>query len=395
SQIPPKSPQASGPERSRPSRVAPAAGRPISGATGVDEATGVRFLRQWTRNALIRLQPAEGSLDFLTPRPESPPVDHSIDPPARDVLYCGAGPGLLRDLGLEARTEAAPGSAGNSARAERLRDLRKRYFIVAADTALAPLLHAGLAPDLAISIDSGPGTYYHLIAAVAASADRNGRFAFPVLSNLAGPRCLDLFFDRCYYYRSTTPLDQWLGLGPLSGVLELQNPTRNAVGLALHIARSLGGRRLATAGADFRGDGYRTHSNGTGYTEYARERVRRCYSLEMYRPGGYIRRDGATGGRRTEKNEAGYESTIRMAAEFGVELERPRSGNRDARMETLLDSDRGQKEPRDLPALQVRSLPVVELREFLQETRSRLNRQVFADWNITARDLDRWFQILN
>lgn len=372
--------------------------------TRVDQATGSRFLRQWTRNGILRLRSgtnAESTLTFLSPpdpiettettetieatesvgSADNRPATDSSQLPGPAVLFCGAGPRLLRDLGLATKP------TNTADQATRILQLRSNYYIIAADTALAPLLRVGLTPDLVISIDSGPGTYYHLIAAARLPDHKHSRFPFPVLTNLAGSRCLSLFFTRHYYYRSTFPLDQWLALGPLAEVPELRNPTRNTIGLAIQVARLLGGKQIRTAGADFQNEGYLTHVPGTGYTEFALGQVDRLYTLEMYRPGGYSKRWGEPG--RTEKNELSYQSAREMAAAFQIELTNFTNLTRGAFEAEAADP------PRELPAARLRSVPIGELKDFLIQTRPRLNQEIFANWQIQADHIDRWFQTLN
>lgn len=403
------------------------AGAPAPGTT-VDRATGGRFLRQWTRNAILRIgdatTPAQAALEFLVPprsEDDSRSSVHTIESadrsPAPELLYCGAGPQLLYDLGLapaptaSVRLNRKRTVGSGDVQQQRVEDLRRRFFIVAADTAIAPLLAAGITPDLAISVDSGPGTYYHLLAARQLPGDGTPagqqRFGFPVLSNLAGSRCLPLFFERCLYYRSTMPLDQWLGEGPLSAIPELNNPSRNAVGLALHIARTLGVRSVKTAGANFQSLGRLTHARGTGYSEFARERLHRLYSIEMYQPGGYATRSGpAKGGRRTQKNEVSYQNALRMAASFGLEFAELETSADHSGASSPSEADQPEESgttadlppattPRPLPAGAVHALYKSELGDFLRATRPQLNESVFENWNLPAADLDRWFRALN
>ncbi|MCR9141999.1 MAG: hypothetical protein NXI24_07085 [bacterium] len=377
---------------------AAAKSEPRTQAGQVDRATGGRFLRQWTRNALIRLRGdsknQNAPFEFINPDGILKTETDAADP--GEVLYCGAGPGLPVDLGLDpfVSNGATQTQTLQERRRERVQELRRNYFIVAADTALAPLLHAGLEPDLAISIDSGPGTYFHLVAAARVAGPGFSGFSFPVLTNLAGPRCLSLFFERRIYYRTSTPLDQWLALGPLGGIGELSNPTRNALGIALHIARLLGSKVLRTAGSDLQSAGRQTHVSGTGYTEYARLGVQRRFSLEMYQPGGYARRDGKQ--ERTQKNELGFQSAVRMAADFAIDLSAPRpvAGAAEAKQSAVLDSAPASPGPREIPERALARISAAELRTFLQDTRPRLNEAVFADWQISRADLDRWFRIL-
>ena len=247
------------------SRLFPGLGERVESALSrsVDASTTRHFLRTWLRNALIRLHENE-RLEFL-----AEPSGARSGPP---VLYCGAGPLLLEELASV--------------------DLRG-VFVIAADSALAPLLAAGVPVQLTLSVDSGPGTLYHLRAARRGS--KSAELPVPVLSWLAGAPWLDQFFTRRILYRSTFPIDQLLGTGPLSGLPERDNPTRNLLGLALHTAHSLGARTLFLAGADFRSHQGQSHVRGTGYTLFAQERLERLQSIESYRTPVYGSEPGPTG----------------------------------------------------------------------------------------------------
>jgi hypothetical protein len=272
--------------------------------------------------------------------------------------------------------------------------IQNKFYVICADTALAPLLAAGLEPDLVISVDSGRGTAYHFVAA----ARIRQPFLFPVLSYLAGSRVLPYFFRKRYYYRSTLPLDQWLASGPLGQVEEWRNPARNPLGLALHVARLLGAPVLYTAGADLRAQGDASHTRGTGYTEYILPTLRRCYPITMYRPGGY--RTLPDDERRTLKNRLSLRGAQDMATGFGLRLlaigdlppaeqlellqARPQANGAATRTRT-----------REIPERLRVSVPASELRAYLRATRSQLRADAFAGPGVSERDLDRWLTILN
>lgn len=242
-------------------RLAPDLGDEIEAALrgDVDAFTRRRFVRQWLWNALRRL--SEGvDREFLC----SPGAQTK---PGYSAIYCGAGPGLLDDLALLK---------------ERAGDPAAFYWIVA-DSALGPVLRSGISPDLFVSVDSGAATHFHLSAGL---RHRSGKLP-PALTWLAGPTALESVCERTIYYRSSLPVDQALARGPLAGVPEWRNPSRNPAGLALLAAHSLGCSELILAGADFRSHGLQSHVPGTGYSEYAALRAARLFSPAGYRPGGY------------------------------------------------------------------------------------------------------------
>ncbi len=327
-----------------------------SGGTDVDTATRSHFLRQWTRNAFCRLADATGKLEF--------PGGASHEPVAgRSALYCGAGPGLPRDL-------------------DRLSsEFLQSATVIAVDTALAPLFARGIRPDLIISVDSGRGSYYHFAAAAALlPPEQLGHI--PVLTNLAGPRFLQLWFDRILLYRSTTPLDQLLAApgGALEGLPEWNNPPRNAVGPALHFARMIGAETLWTAGTSFRSDGSRSHVRGTGYTEFARECVRRTRSLEMYRPGGY-------GRELTAKNRVAVAGMEELARELGLAVR----AIGDATSQELA----APQGPRAAdPGAGFITVTTASLRRHLQHSFHHWNFAAWQRLGIRPEDLERWMLML-
>ncbi len=246
----------------------------------VDQSTSKHFLRSWLRGCFIRFD-RNPTLNFIS----------SISM-RKKILFCGAGPGLLEDL--------------------RNRPDRNT-FIIAADTALAPLLLAGIRPDLVLSVDSGPGTSFHLTAAQKAKGTLDRKLDIPVLTWMAGAGFLSEYFSEILYYRSTFPVDQILGSSLLSYLPEWTNPARNTIGLAVRIAHMSGAEILYTAGAGFVSRRNRTHEKDTGYFHYAMQRCSRTYGIDMYRPGGYASEP-------TAKNRAALSGVEEMGDELGLQL---------------------------------------------------------------------------
>lgn len=222
----------------------------------IDQTTAGRFFGRWSYCFFRNL----GKSQFLSFFPIREQSDDGSNGPA--VLFCGAAPTLLEDL---ARFE-----------------LNNR-FIIAADTALAPLLARGILPHLVISIDSGYGTLYHLRAAGRISDLRT----LSVLAPLTAHPSLSDFFGKVIRYRSTFPMDQILGDGPLLTIDELVNATRNTAGIAFLAARALRARSFETAGVSFVSTHGDSHVRGTGYLLYALEQNSRTNPIESYRVGGY------------------------------------------------------------------------------------------------------------
>lgn len=280
-------------------QVAATLGGP-AGAADVDRSTALRFVRQWTRNAILRLVDSETLRFASAPAPEATdaPDDaqSSLSRPPLAALYCGAGPNLLAELApLRTRLESA----------------ERPLFVLAADSALGPLYQAGVVPDLILSVDSGPGTYLHFLAAL-----RNGAaapLAPPVLAWLAAAPTLERLCAQTIFFRSSAPLDQLLGAGVLGIAPEWRNPARNLAGLALEAAARAGARILYLAGADFQTHGGLSHAPGGGYTEHALLRASRTTPLADYRPRGYSET-------LTRKNETARAGLNDRARELNITL---------------------------------------------------------------------------
>ncbi len=252
-----------------------AAGEP---AASVDQSTRQAFFSRWVRHH-IRFLCAPGSARMV------PPLFGKQGP----VLFCGAAPSLLDDL------------------EGRLADLRAgRAFVICADTAFAPLLALGIRPDLVISVDAGRGTAFHFAAAFALGGTVH---TIPVLTWSGALPAIALYTDRLLYFRTSFPFDQLLGSGPLAGVPEWINRSRNTAGIALFAAKALGRRRLFHAGVSFRSEKGLTHTKGTGYTLFALLLQSRTHTLEMYQPKGYA-------SDLTEKNRIASEGIAKMASDL-------------------------------------------------------------------------------
>jgi hypothetical protein len=280
--------------------------------TGVDDSTRHRFFRIWTANTLRRL---EYRLRYILSAGLSP------ESPRASILYCGAAPGLF------ARKDA----------------LLDAEIIAAADTAVAPLLHAGIVPDVVLSIDAGPGTLFHLQAASMAARDLGLSLeSIPVFTWAGAHAALESFFSNVWLYRTTFPLDQILGHGPLSSIPEQVNESRNTAGLALILASLLGVRQVALAGTGYVSEGTVTHVAGTGYDLYARLRQCRMRPAAGYRPGSY--RPQLSG-----KHRMSAEGLEAMAGRLGIQLKTPDDSVRSANA-NLGAPQQGPRSPRILRA---------------------------------------------
>lgn len=326
-------------------------------SAAVHSSTIRRFFRTWSRNFVARLVSCE-TMSFLTA------FDFSDRANTRAV-YCGAAPTLLDDLA----SHDYSGSYEKSG-----------LFLIASDTALAPLLNAGITPQVVVSVDCGPGTLYHLSAAadVFRSFEKRPGFDFPVITWSAGPRHLPLFFPGILYYRSTFPFDQVLGDGPLANIPEWRNPTGNTLGIALRIAAASGLDRLILAGTTMRTSGGISHIRGTGYAAYARRFSSRVRPADSYRPGGYAARP-------TLKNQLALESLAAMGADLGVRIQGP---------EHLVPTDAASRsEHRFTYTSRHREFPTRELIDHLSGVGIG-GRQSELHSYCSSRDLEKWMRIL-
>ncbi len=223
----------------------------------VDIFTQKRFTRTWFRNH-FRLLQSQKHLTFLSKSNRESKTDA--------IIYAGAGPTLWSDLA-------------------RLPENSNGYYLVSSDTALAPLLAKGIRPHMVISVDSGPGTLYHMIQAL--NVDKNFMYDVDLITWSGGHPVLPELFRHTYYYGSTLPLDQIQYDDAMKNVAMWTNPARNPSGLAILLAGQYNISRVFLAGSGFRSIGRVTHIPGTGYENYARMISHITSPYDTYRAGGY------------------------------------------------------------------------------------------------------------
>ena len=331
----------------------------------LDVAGIERFFRLWSGNFFKLLQ--KDSIRFLAGKhPSQKENFHTL-------LYCGAGPGLLSDL-------------------ERLKTFSNHFmdsvFLVASDTALAPLIHAGYTPDIVISVDSGPGTPYHFAAADRLSSNsvkekKIAQFPFPVISWSAGPSSLESYFQNIYYYRSTLPFDQILGEGPLAQIPEWINLSRNTMGIALLLAAEAKISTVYAAGADFTSRKGDSHVRGSGYTLFAMQNISRCNTIEMYRPGGYTEKLSG-------KNRLILDEVQKMADINKIRLRFLSADDLDE-TDSLQIADSRKTKLTDL--FKIKSIETKELRQFLSGIWEKINFSEFGS-EISVEQRLKWKRLL-
>ncbi len=308
-------------------------------------ATRSHFFRGWSRNFFHWVR-GDGAARFLANRKGQV---------CESVVYCGAGPTLLRDL---------------LALGEVL--YREGTLVVAADTAIAPLILMGCEPDVVASIDSGRGTAFHFLAL---RGIRALPLNIPILTWSAGSPALPQWTNDPFYFRSSLPYEQFLGEGPLGAVPEYRNLSGNAAGLAVILADAAGATEVHMAGALLQMADGQTHVRGTGYDLFAALRACRVRPVESYRNRGY---ESAVAPFHARAREALAQS----ATAAGTRLMWPTTSEKDRPSTGSGRLPKRKARPLHLP---IASVPLRELREFLWNNRGRMPLEQLPDGGRVAR----------
>ncbi len=198
----------------------------------MNRETLIRFSRQWILNSLSNL----------------PAISSSAQAGAFAGLFkgcsaiaIGAGPSLDASLSL-------------------LASLKGKFLLVAAGTALKPLLKAGIEPDFVVAVDSDPKTLRQY-EGMSLSGQRLAA------SCNVDPRLPALFPGRsCFFSLNLScSLNQWLESGGL--LPERLSAGGTVIVSAVDFARLLGCSRIALCGVDLAmGSGGLSHSSGSVYS---------------------------------------------------------------------------------------------------------------------------------
>lgn len=221
---------------------------PLPGQS-VDERTIKRFSKRWFRNFMIRANHCS-EVRFLT----------GLRSEYKAMLFCGAGPTLLDDL---RKLPLSPGEV----------------LIIAADSAVSPVILSGIEPDIILSIDAGYGTGFHF-SDVPAEINPRTSENIHVLNWMSGFR-----FQNSIFFRTNYPIEQILSFrpdGPLYNLPLFENPLRNVTGHAINLARLAGIKQIYAAGTNFRSIQGQSHSPSTGYCSYIRNKCHRTLNHETY-----------------------------------------------------------------------------------------------------------------
>ena len=174
-----------------------------------DYSVQAHFGKRWHSNIIRNIHHAEKWQEAL--------------PPVRRTAVIAAGPSLLPQM-------------------QRLREKRQELFIIAADTSIPCLLHAGITPDAAISIDCQHISYLHFMQELPGSV--------LLFLDLASPPLLCSRSKRALFFSGGHPLARYISrcYRPLP---ELDTSGGNVAYAAVSLAEQLGAREIELYGADF------------------------------------------------------------------------------------------------------------------------------------------------
>ncbi|MDR2494280.1 MAG: DUF115 domain-containing protein [Spirochaetaceae bacterium] len=153
----------------------------------------------------------------------------------------------------------------------RLAEKRNDFFLIATDTSISSLFHAGLEPDAVISIDCQHISYYHFMPGL---PDR-----VPLYLDLASPPLVASFSSHPRFFSGGHPFTRYISRywRPLP---LLDTSGGNVTYAALSLADMLGAEQVALYGADFSYPLGRAYSRGTYLFPYFAARQNRLSPLE-------------------------------------------------------------------------------------------------------------------
>ncbi|MDR1256852.1 MAG: DUF115 domain-containing protein, partial [Spirochaetaceae bacterium] len=136
--------------------------------------------------------------------------------PVKNAAICAAGPSLDLQIGT-------------------ISEKRKSFFLIAADTALATLLEAGITPDAVISIDCQHISYYHFMNRLPPD--------IPLFLDISSPPLLASRADRPFFFSGGHPLSAYVSrfFRPLPAV---DTSGANVTFAALSLAERLGAKNI-------------------------------------------------------------------------------------------------------------------------------------------------------
>jgi len=170
-----------------------------------------------------------------------------------DAIITGAGPSLDRSV-------------------KYIKRFRKRFFLIATDASVKPLVSNGIKPDLIVSIDPQPSVYYHFIG-----IDDKLINETPIVLNLfSNPEVFHIFKNR-YIYFHYHPLNR------LFDIDKINIFNYGAVSsLAFKLAVLLGFSNIYLTGYDFSYINNRIYAKDSFFYEYSIINSNRFYPFLNY-----------------------------------------------------------------------------------------------------------------
>lgn len=165
------------------------------------------------------------------------------------IVFCGAGPSLQDQI-------------------QSLKNVRKRIFLVCADTSLRYLMSAGIVPDAAVSVDSQVLSAFHF-----KNIDAGNTIFF--LDTLTHPSIARKLSGRSFFFCSGHPLNElWPEKYPAadSGLSVLHS--------SLDLLASLGAQKIFLAGVDLSYPDSKAYSGGGVLVPWWLTRMNRISSVE-------------------------------------------------------------------------------------------------------------------
>ena len=170
-------------------------------------------------------------------------------------------------------SKAAVTAAGPSLTTQisRLKEKRKEFFLIAADTSLPCLLYEGIKPDAVISIDCQHISYYHFMDGLP-----EGILLF---LDLASPPLIGSRHSRPFFFSGGNPLTRYVSRvwRPLP---ELDTSGGNVTYAAVSLAEQLGAGEIELYGADFSYPHGISYARGTYIYSFFGKRQNRFLPLE-------------------------------------------------------------------------------------------------------------------
>ncbi|WP_043923016.1 6-hydroxymethylpterin diphosphokinase MptE-like protein [Leadbettera azotonutricia] len=203
-----------------------------------DYSVQAYFGTRWFSNVIRNLKKAENS-----PSPLSP---------IRRAAVAAAGPSLNIQI-------------------PEIKEKRKNFFLIAADTSLPALVTEGIIPDAVVSIDCQHISYYHFMEGLPEET--------LLFLDLASPPLIASRSKEPHFFSGGHPLTRYISRAWRS-FPELDTSGANVTYAALSLAEKLGAQAIEVYGADFSYPSGLSYARGTYIHPYFEIRQNRLSSLE-------------------------------------------------------------------------------------------------------------------